>query len=172
MRVKSSPGFTLLEFVVVILLLSLLGGVLLDRMLLYQEQAEKAAMEQMVAALRSALRLKIADRMLNGRQGQTKLVDENPMDWLIASPANYLGERFGPAPGSVPGGHWYFDLRDKTLVYVVAGRHFVANSAGRKEVRFQVRPVSNIKPQASLDSADKQNIDSVNLALVELYQWF
>lgn len=172
MRVKSSSGFTWLEFVVAILLLSLLGVVLLDRVSLYQEQAEKASMEQMVASLRSALRLQIVDRMLNGRQGQAKLVDDNPMHWLIGSPANYLGERFGPVAGSVPGGHWYFDLRDKTLVYVVAGRHFVADSAGRKEVRFQVRPVWSIKPQAGPDSADKQNIDSVILVLVEPYQWF
>jgi prepilin-type N-terminal cleavage/methylation domain-containing protein len=170
--VKSSSGFTLFEFLVVVVLISLLGAVLLDRLALYQEQAEKAAMQQMISDLRSTLRMKIADRLLNGRQGQTKLVDENPMDWLIGKPSNYVGERFGPAPGSMPGGLWYFDLRDKTLIYVVAGRHFVADPAGRKEVRFQVRPASSIKPQASQDIADKQNIDSVILALVEPYRWF
>ena len=169
---KSSSGFTLLELLVVVAMVSLLGGVLLDRFLFYQEQAEKASMEQMVSALRNALRLKIADRLLNGQQGQATLMDDNPLDWLREAPPNYLGERFGPAPGTVPAGSWYFDLRDKTLVYVVAGRHFVTNLAGRKEVRFQVRPVSSVKPQAGLNSADKQNTDSVTLVLVEPYQWF
>ena len=169
---KSSSGFTWFEFLVAVVLISLLGVVLLDRLALYQEQAEKAAMQQMISNLRSTLRMKIADQLLNGRQDQRALVDDNPMDWLIGKPSNYLGERFGPAPGSVPGGHWYFDLRDKTLVYVVAGRHFVAHSAGRKEVRFQVRPASSIKPQAGHDIADKQNIEGVILALVEPYQWF
>ena len=41
--VKSAPGFTLLELLVVILVVSLLSGVLLERLWFYQEQAEKAA---------------------------------------------------------------------------------------------------------------------------------
>ena len=172
MQAKSSAGFTLLEFLVVVMLVSLLGGVLLYRVLLYQEQAEKASMELMAGSLRNALRLKIADRLLHGLPGQAALIDDNPMDWLIGAPANYLGERFGPASGSVSGGNWYFDLRDKTLVYVVASSHFAANPAGRKEVRFQVRSASRIQPKASLDSADNTNIEGVTLTLVEPYQWF
>lgn len=169
---KLSSGFTWFEFLVAVVLISLLGVVLLDRLALYQEQAEKAAMQQMISNLRSTLRMKIADRLLNGRQDQRALVDDNPMDWLIGKPSNYLGERFGPAPGSVPGGHWYFDLRDKTLVYVVAGQHFTPKHGGQNEVRFQVRRVSGGKPQAGQDIADKQNIEGVILALVEPYQWF
>ena len=171
--VKSAPGFTLLELLVVILVVGLLSGVLLERLWFYQEQAEKAAMQQMVGNLRSALHLQIADRLLKGRQNLAGLAKDNPMDWLMQPPANYLGERFGPEPGTVAGGNWYFDLRDKTLVYVVArSAHFAANPSGRKQVRYQVRPVASRSAQANLDSADKPAIEGVILVLVEPYQWF
>lgn len=173
MRVKSASGFSLFEFLVVVASIALLGGVLLERARFYQEQAEKAAMEQMAGALRSALRLQIAQRLPQGRHNLAELVEQNPMDWLLGKPANYLGERFGPQAGTVPGGNWYFDLRDKTLVYVVGnGRHFAPNPAGRKEVRYQIRPLRGGKPQATGIPADIQATDGVILALVEPYQWF
>ena len=171
---KSSSGFTLLELLIVILVVGVLGGVLLGRVWFYQEQAEKGAMEQMAGTLRSALHLQIADRLLNGQRNLTELTDDNPMDWLMQPPANYLGERFGAEPGSVAGGSWYFDLRDKTLVYVVTqAAHFSANPTGRKQVRYQMRPILSRKnAQVGLDAVDKQNIEGVILVLVEPYQWF
>lgn len=169
---KSALGASFLELVLVVLLISLLGGVFFDRSLFYQEQAEKIAMEQMVGILRSALRLQIAERLTKGRHSAADIVADNPMDWLQKIPINYLGERFDPAPGSVPGESWYFDLRDKTLVYVVAGRHFTGSPSGQKKVRYRVRRASSAKPQASQDHADKQTIEGVTLDLVEPYRWF
>lgn len=168
---KLPAGFSLLEFVLVILLVSLLGGVLLDRLQFYQEQTEKAALEQTVGALRNALILQIAERLPRGRQTLGELVASNPMEWLQTKPEKYLGDRFGPAPGEIPSGCWYFDLRDNTLVYVVVGRHFVANAAGMREIRFQVRSRAFV-PQVAGGTADNSNIDGLSLVLVEPYQWF
>ena len=168
---KSPSGFSLLELVLAILLVSLLGGVLADRVLFYQEQAEKSMMEQTVGALRSALMLQVAERLPKGRQHLTELIASNPMAWLQTKPEKYLGDRFGPAPGEIPAGCWYFDLRDNTLVYVVAGRNFVANAAGKREIRLQVRAHA-VKPQVVLATADISNIDGLSLVLVEPYQWF
>lgn len=168
---KSRAGFTLLEFALVVLLVGLLGSVLLERVLFYQEQAEKTAMEQTVGVLRSALRLQIAERLPNGRQSLLGLIEANPMAWLERKPESYLGDRFGPAPSSIPGGSWYFDLRDKTLVYVVAGRQFAANNGGRQQIRYQVRPLAN-KTQVEMVEADKSSIDGLSLVLLEPYRWF
>ena len=173
MRVKSASGFSLFEFLVVVTSIALLGGVLLERVRFYQEQAEKAAMEQMVGALRSALRLQIAERLSKGRQGLAELLGQNPMDWMIGKPLNYPGERPSAEPGKASGGSWYFDRRDRCLVYVVGnGRHFAPNAVGRKEVRYQVQPFIGGKPQAAENPADKQVIDGVALVLLEPYQWF
>ena len=172
--VKRAPGFTLIELLVVIIIISTLAAVLLDRMLFYQEAAEKAAMEQMAGTLRSALHFQIADRLLKGEvKALPQLVEDNPMDWLAEQPANYAGVRFNPKPGDVPKGSWYFDLKNKTLVYVVAhGSHFVPDKLGRKEVRYQVRLVYGREAQVSRNSADEREINGVILALAEPYHWF
>jgi general secretion pathway protein G len=173
MRSRPEQGFTLIEFLVVIIIISTLGAVLLDRMLFYQEAAEKAAMEQMAGTLRSALHLQIADKLIKGKpQAILGLVEDNPMDWLAEQPANYVGERFAPEVGEVAKGNWYFDLKDRQLVYVVArGAHFEPDRAGRKEVRYAVRLVY-ARAQAGREKADKQEVNGVILALVEPYQWF
>ena len=83
MKTRRNTGFTLIELVVVIIIISTLGAVLLDRMWFYQEAAEKAAMEQMAGTLRSALHFQIADRLLNGKTADiADLAQDNPMDWL------------------------------------------------------------------------------------------
>ncbi|MDP1681214.1 MAG: type II secretion system protein [Burkholderiales bacterium] len=171
---RRTHGFTLLEFLVVIIIISTLGAVLLDRVWFYQEAAEKAAMEQLAGTLRSALHLQIADKLIKGKpQGVSGLAEENPMDWLAEQPANYLGERFAPGPGEVSKGNWYFDLKDKNLVYVVArGGHFVPDQTGRKEVRYAVRVVYARAPQVGRDNADKQEVNGVILAVTEPYRWF
>ena len=168
---KLVAGFSLLEFALVVLLLSLFAGVLLERVLFYQEQAEKAALEQTVVALRSALMLQIAERLPKGRETLQSLIEGNPMEWLERKPDGYLGDRFGPAPGPIPGHSWYFDLRDKSLVYVVASHQFAVSNAGRRQIRYQVRSMPN-KPQVGVTGVDKFTVDGLSLVLLEPYQWF
>lgn len=174
MMLKRAQGFTLIELLVVIIIISTLGAVLLDRVLFYQEAAEKAAMEQLAGTLRSALHLQIADRFLKGKTADiAALGQDNPMDWLAEHPANYLGVRFAPQAGEVAKGNWYYDLKDRQLVYVVwRGEHFAPNKQGRKEVRYAVRVVYDRKTQANRNSADKTEVNGVILALAEPYQWF
>ncbi|MEK6662866.1 MAG: prepilin-type N-terminal cleavage/methylation domain-containing protein [Pseudomonadota bacterium] len=175
MMLKRAQGFTLIELLVVIIIISTLGAVLLDRVLFYQEAAEKAAMEQLAGTLRSALHLQIADRFLKGKTADiAALGQDNPMNWLAEQPANYVGERFGPAPGEVEKGNWYYDLKHRQLVYVVArGSHFMPDQAGRKEVRYAVRLVyAHKETQAGRENADKQEVNGVILAVTEPYRWF
>ena len=93
------------------------------------------------------------------------------MAWLQTKPEKYLGDRFGPAAGEIPAGCWYFDLRDNSLVYVVAGRNFVTNAAGKREIRLQVRAPA-FKPQVGFPAADSSSIEGLSLVLVEPYHWF
>ncbi|MDP1682823.1 MAG: prepilin-type N-terminal cleavage/methylation domain-containing protein [Burkholderiales bacterium] len=167
-------GFTLIELLVVIIIISTLGAVLLDRVLFYQEAAEKAAMEQLAGTLRSGLHLQIADRLLKGKTADiAALGQDNPMDWLAEQPANYVGVRFAPQAGEVAKGNWYYDLKDRQLVYVVArGGHFAPNKQGRKEVRYAVRVVYARAAQAGRENADKQEVNGVILAMTEPYRWF
>ena len=165
-------GFTLFELVVVVSIIGVLALVLLDRLNDYQEAAEKTAMEQTLGVLRSAMHMQVAERLLHGGPGAVAtLAGSNPMDWLAQPPQNYLGVRFAPKPGEVPGGHWYFDLQDHRLVYEVRmGNHFVPDALGRKQVRFELRPITKRTKEQGLAS-DKQ-IEGLVLIEAMPYRWF
>ena len=86
---RRQRGFTIFELVVVMVIASVLAIILLNRLWYYQEVAEKAAMEMTVMNMRSGLRLRIADLMMQGRMNEmAQLVQENPINWLETLPAN------------------------------------------------------------------------------------
>lgn len=120
-RLAVAPGgFTLLELVIVVCIVSALVIVLLDRLRVYQRMAEKTAVEQMVGTLQSALNLRFASLITQDRlKDASILAEQNPITWLVKKPANYAGEFFG-TPDDVKAGQWYFDLKDRELVYFVS----------------------------------------------------
>ena len=141
----SQPGFTLIELMIVVSIVGILAAVLLNRVPLYQELAEKTAMEQIVGVIRSALHLQIADYIAKGKMNEIpRLARDNPMNWLAEKPKNYLGEYFDPKPGELPAGNWYYDLKSRELVYLVdKGEYFVAGKDGHKQIRFRLALIYN-----------------------------
>ena len=168
-----SRGFTLIELIIVISIVSILATVLLTRLLDYQEQAEKVAMEQTAGIIRSALQLQVAALIASDHVGDIpKLVDENPMTWLAEKPHNYQGEYFDPVSGQIPPGSWYYDLKQKQLVYLVdRGRHFLADSGGRKAITYKVALAYNTERQPNQDSLGRRSVGGVVLQLARPYQW-
>jgi prepilin-type N-terminal cleavage/methylation domain-containing protein len=154
-------GFTLLELVVVIAVVGVLAWLLLERLLVYREAAERAAMEHTVGSVQSALTLQFSRAMVLGR-GAEALGTENPVNWLAKPPDTYVGELYDPAPGQVEPGKWYFDTRTRQLVYSVKfGEHFRAPS-GRKEARFRVRLVT---------SAERDRVVGAVIEPAETFTW-
>lgn len=114
-------GFTLIELVVTIIVVAILATVLLDRMLFYRDQAERVAMQQVVGNLRSALHLQLTLLLVRNREQELlQLAQQNPMDWLAEKPGNYLGEIDVSTSENLEKGNWYFDKRDKRLLYLFA----------------------------------------------------
>lgn len=112
-------GEVRLEFMVFVVTAGILAGILLDRMLDYQEYAEKTAMDITVLNMRSGLRLRLSELMMQDRMGEAgKLLEENPIRWLETPPPNYRGTLHDVKPGDVSPGNWYFDAGRKDLVYV------------------------------------------------------
>jgi hypothetical protein len=134
-------GSSLFEFFIAASVISLIAALLLDRLLSYQEYAERAAMELTVVNMRSGLRLHVADLMTQGRLHEVgKLINENPVRWLETPPPNYLGELAHPVPKTLPQGNWYFDTTTRELVYLPNDNRFsTAPWRDRKEaMRFQI----------------------------------
>jgi general secretion pathway protein G len=118
---RHASGFTLYEFAVAAGVLAALVGILLLRTLFYQDEAEKAAVRQVVASLRIALTLRANEvDTKEGKRGLTRLLEENPLDWLAQKPRNYLGEYYSPELKEIPSGNWVFDRRDKCLIYLLS----------------------------------------------------
>ncbi|MGZ5885091.1 MAG: type II secretion system protein [Burkholderiaceae bacterium] len=166
-------GFTLIEMIVTISIIAILMAALLNRILWYQEQAEKAAMEQTLGIMRSALNLQFANLAAQGRVKEVpSLLEQNPMAWLAQRPSNYLGEFYAPKSEDVVSGYWYFDLQKRNLIYSVNNNaHF--HSEERNRIRFQVRLVTgSIHSQGQNEKSDNKNIEGVILEQVVPYSWF
>jgi prepilin-type N-terminal cleavage/methylation domain-containing protein len=164
-------GFTLIEVAVVVSIVAITAGLLLDRVLFYQEQAEKAAMEHTVGIIRSALHLQVASLMAKNRTNELSgLVDKNPMEWLAETPKNYIGAYFAPNSLDLTTGSWYFDLQNRNLVYLVKGKnHFQNSEAGSNRIRFQVRLVGSKQVQ---EAQSAPNVEGVILDQLVPYTWF
>jgi general secretion pathway protein G len=138
--VKPVRGFTLIELVIVICVVALLFGIALDRLLRYQELGERAALQQNVAAINSALALRFAAYVVMGTpQRIAEEVGRNPVNLLARPPQNYLGEVTSTAPESFSRPCWYFDAAARDLVYLPARRRYWSGSSGAPDaIRFRV----------------------------------
>jgi prepilin-type N-terminal cleavage/methylation domain-containing protein len=142
MRVRCARGFSLLELLIVIVIISVLLVVAIDRLLALRFEAERATVQTVLGALRSALYIEFAAA---AAKGEIKRMDtargSNPMLHLAEKPEGYAGEFYGPEPKVFEPGTWYFDLRDRTLVYVVRfPQQFVTPLAGPPRLRLMVDP--------------------------------
>lgn len=172
-RATSESGFTLIDFVVSMIVVVVLMGVLLDRFMFYQEQTEKLAMEGVVSALDSALILQYGQIMTRGKAGDVvALVQDNPMNWLQKRPRNYTGEFYNPSPQAVESGNWLFDLKSRELIYVIRNHdHFKPGSDGRPWIRFHVATRYDPSRLPSLRDAPPE-LTGALLEPVEPYAWF
>lgn len=165
--VPRGGGFTLIELILVVALVSGLALVGIERLLYYQELAEKATMEANLAAFRMGLQIRSAELTIANRQtAMAALERENPVRWLDAPPPGYAGEYRAP----VEAGRWYFDPATAELVYVPASTlHLTTPGEGRPELRFRIRVRYD-----DIDAADGRHrvVSGISVLPVGEYRWF
>ena len=168
-----SRGFTLIELIVVIAILSVLLSTILNRVEYYQELAEKTAMEQNVGAIQSALTMEHGKIYVHGGSGDiSSLATENPMKWLQKLPQNYAGEFYAPSPKSAAPGSWMFDLKSRELIYVLDRTdHFVPGKDSGKWIRFHIELQYETVKSNGAAGKDKELVGAV-FAPVEHVNWF
>ena len=169
----SSLGFTLLELIIVIVIIVFLMGLFMDRVLFYQERAEKTAMEGVTGAIQSALTLQYGQILTRGKPSDVAaLAKDNPMNWLQKKPRNYSGEFYDPTPLAVESGNWLFDLKSRDLVYVVRNaNYFKPGKDGKKWIRFHVAVSHEVSRLPSLQKAVPE-LTGILFEPVESYSWF
>jgi len=166
---RRSPGFTLIELIIVICIVALCAALLLERLRFYQEAAEKAAMEYNVGVVKSALQLRVAALLVRGEERKIEsLARVNPIDWLMEPPPGYRGEFRAPQP-VVPRGSWYFDATRNELVYVPnLDAHLEHLADGSKRLRFRVR----LDFDPTEPDSGRKLIAAMRVEPVTPYTWF
>lgn len=147
-------GFTLLELAITVAIIGVLSAVLLSRLRLYQEEAERVAMENVVGVLRSALAMRFGQLVSQGRQHEViKLLTINPMDLLAQKPANYLGEFNTPQKEKISRGNWYFNRKKLLLVYITrTGATFQVSDP--KQFQFKIELLRDMDGANGLKPAE------------------
>ena len=169
---RTAAGFTLFELVLVVCLVGIFASVGLERMLRYQELAEKTAMERTINILRSALAMQLAARISSGGIAQTAgLAQENPMDWLAERPSNYLGALHATTDAETARGSWYFDPNSGELVYRLNLTRFFNPGPDRKDqIRF--RAVVRLAPQENTQPVDdSKDLQELTIRPTRPYLW-
>jgi general secretion pathway protein G len=164
---RKPHGFTLFEFAVAIVIISILAWVLLTRLAFYQEMAEKAAMESAVRVIKTGLQIRLAELIIGNQQGEAGALEVvDPMRWLAARPANYAGAYREPPTL----GKWYFDATARQLVYVVntGNRLDLATAADAKQIRFRAQL---LKDRLNVGGAVVESVTGVTLTAVTPYRW-
>lgn len=160
-------GFTLIELVVVIVIISVLATVALRRLTVYQELAEKTAMESTLSTIKTGLQIRLAELIIANRQSEAKRLENgNPMQWLAEEPANYGGVYHQAAES----GNWYYDERQHELVYVVhTGEFLTVEAAGDgKQLRFRTKV---LRSHIETGGAKIETVTGVTLVPVYPYHW-
>lgn len=166
-------GFSLLELVIVVVIISVLMVVAISRLLALQVDAERVSMEMMAGTLRSAIGMKVAESIVKSKVAELSTYeDANPMALLADTPRNYLGELEVKDLSGLVDGNWYFDRNDKTLVYLVRNKgFFTGGQPNPPRARFKMRLVYSDRNGDGKFDPREDAIEGLSLKPVEPYSW-
>ncbi len=170
-RLARQSGFTILELVVVICIISTLLYFAFDRLWKLQVTAEQAVVDQTVGNLQSALALTIAEHIAHADiAGLRSYVDSNPIRLLAQTPLNYHGYLTG-MHSELPGGAWYFRTDTKSLIYKVDNaEYFSSPDNDLAQIEFKIFPVyDDNNHNGRFDAGD--TLKGLTLRSVHPYRW-
>ncbi len=170
-QLPRQQGFTLLELVVVISIISTLLYVAIDRLLKLQVTAEQAVVDQTVGNLQSALALTIAEHIAHGNiPGLKEYVGSNPVKLLAQTPLSYHGYLTGEH-AELPGGSWYYRTDTKSLIYQVANQeYFTRPDKDLAQIEFKIYPVyDDNNHNGRFDAGD--TLKGLTLKSIHPYRW-
>ncbi|WP_426086718.1 type II secretion system protein [Janthinobacterium sp. PSPC1-1] len=157
-------GFTLFELAVAVSVIAVLAVVLLSRLTVLQQEAEQVAVQQTVMALRAGLRMQVLELYASDRQNQLPaLAGQNPVDWLLEKPANYLGAYTAPEMEKLPLSHWFFNRSNAELVYIL-NRGNTFNGYHSELLQFKV----SLRQASATPARPSTPADAPEVALIQV----
>ena len=123
-----------------------MSAVILALMLLFlqegrkvQAQAELAAIQSTLGALRTAAVLQDLQARASGSSAAARSLSANPFELLEVRPGNYLGVLDAAQALTARAGSWYFDRECVCVVYLPLEARWLASPSGVPALRFRVR---------------------------------
>ncbi len=170
-RISHQNGFSLLELVIVIIIISTLLGFAIDKLLKLQVQAERSSMESIIGTLQSAIALTISEHIAKDKIPELKkYLNSNPMTLLANSPVNYLGD-FEGRPENPEPASWWYEQNSHSLVYFVLNQeHFVSQTGEKGYAKFKIVAVyDDNNTNGRFDRRD--TLKGLRLSPVAKYHW-
>jgi prepilin-type N-terminal cleavage/methylation domain-containing protein len=169
----SAGGFSLLELVVVIALISTLIAVAITRLLPYIDEAERVAVLRVEGQLRSTLMMEAAKRIVRGQSASlADLEGSNPIKFLLEPPKNYLGERLQREIEQAPARRWYYEQDGHRLVYRLGAPFGLpVHDESLQDPAFEVRVAFADTNGNGVFEAQREELYGVRLQRVAGVQW-
>ena len=166
-------GFSLLELLIVLVIVSVLVVVAIERLLVLRFEAERTMVQTVIGAMRSALYIEFAGAAAKGELRRMDVArGSNPMALLAERPEGYVGEFYGPDPAVFEAGTWYFDLRDRAIVYLVRfPEQFVSPLGGVPRLRLTVEPDYEDVDRNGRFDPGRDPVRGLRLVPLEPYFW-
>ena len=170
---RARAGFSLLELLIVVVIISVLLVVAIERLLALRYEAERVTVQSVLGALRSALYIEFAAAAAQGQLARIEgAAGSNPMLRLAEKPEGYAGEFFGADPALFEPGTWYFDTRERALVYVVRFPElFVTPLSGTPRARLAVEPDYDDLDRNGRFDPGRDPVRGLRLTPLEAFHW-
>ena len=170
---RSERGISLFELLIVIVIISVLLVVAVERLLALRFEAERTTVQSVIGALRSALYIEFAAAAARGQVNRMDTAGgSNAMLRLAQTPDSYAGEFFGADPALFEPGTWYFDTRDRALVYLVRfPQEFVTSLSGPPRLRLAVEPDYDDVDRNGRFDPGRDPVRGLKLVALEPYRW-
>lgn len=115
---KYQRGFTLFELVVYILVVSIVFTAGFRRFSEFPSGAERANFQAIMMQLKAGVNMQMMNSIARGDWNELEIDGSNPMDLMLETPVNYIGEFSLVDPAAMPERVWYFDNVRGELVYL------------------------------------------------------
>jgi len=169
----NTHGFSLLEIIVVVVIISILFALALNHLFSWRITAEKTSINKLTSEMREALKLEVASHYAKGRmQDIVTLVGSNPLNYTIEKPGSYVGERKAPDIQSINPGDWVYDTSKNLLIYRVKyPDYFTTKLTGIKRIELKVSLIFADIDKNSRFNKSVDKIEGLRLISTELYDW-